>query len=371
MIAKLIYADSEHSADMLYAVGVFVPDPFLWCRVGSEDIVVVSALEYGRLSSALAGKATVLSQEQARRQFGLRRRQPEALIAALTRDSRVKRWDVPASFPLQLAEKLARRKVRVRTVPGAFFPERETKSKQEVAYLTEGVRLAEAGLERALGILRESRIRGSAVVWQGQPLTAESLRGEINALISRLGGAALHTIVAPGRHGADPHDEGAGPIRPHEPIVIDIFPRVQQTGYYGDLTRTVVKGQAPEVVQRASAAVKKARDKAKSMIKPGADGKDIHAAVVKTLDDAGFATDAKADPPHGFFHGTGHGLGLEVHELPRLAGVKNVLKAGHVVTVEPGLYYPEWGGMRLEDVVVVTAKRYRTLTSVPDILEID
>jgi Xaa-Pro aminopeptidase len=369
-LGRLLYADSERCADMLYATGLFVPDPFLWCAIGERRLVVVSPLEYGRFLRHLGATAEVHSFTTARQAFRCRNHRPATLIAALGRACGVKRWQVPADFPLGLALELRRRGVTCQPVTGMFFPEREHKQAAEIAHLRAGVQLAEAGLAVGLDILRAARIKGDAVVWRGQPLTAELLRGEIDAAITRQGGIAAHTIVAPGPEGADPHNAGSGPIRPHQPIIIDIFPRVTATGYFGDLTRTVVKGRAPAVVQRAFTAVRAARDGAKAMIRAGVQGQQVHKEVKRVLEQHGFATDLNAKPPYGFFHGTGHGLGLEVHEPPRINTSDQLLAPGHVVTVEPGVYYPEWGGVRLEDVVVVTERGCETLTTAETYLEI-
>ena len=201
-------------------------------------------------------------------------------------------------------------------------------------------------------------------------MTAEIIRSVIDSHISSLGGVASNTIVAPGKEGADPHNTGSGPVFAHQPIIIDIFPRVTAHGYHGDLTRTVVKGKASPTVKKAYAAVKKARNLAKKMLKPGISGATVHGQVQKTLEDAGFKTDADAAVPYGFFHTTGHGLGLDVHEYPRISSTDIRYRSGYVLTVEPGLYYPDWGGVRLEDVIVIEKGGCRCLTSVPDILEI-
>lgn len=368
---RLIYADSEHCADMLYATGLFVPDPFLWCSVRDETFVVMSPLEVSRARQHVRAGTHVLSFAEAKRRFKVRTLRPANLVAGISRHYAVKRWDVPPDFPFGIAQDLIRKGLTLRTPKDGFFPERETKRDDEIARITHGVRLAEAGLNRGLGILREAGIDGSSVIWNGASLTAGILRGEIDAEISRLGGIAAHTIVAPGVRGADPHDDGGdAPILAHQSLILDIFPRVTATGYWGDLTRTVVKGQAPDILRRAYTAVRDARDLAKSMIKSRITGKTVHDAVHKSLKDAGFETDAQANPPYGFFHGTGHGLGLQIHEAPRVSSADNILRAGQVVTVEPGVYYPDWGGVRLEDVVVVETKGCRCLTSVPDELEI-
>lgn len=370
---RLIYAASETCADLAYCSGFFAPDPFLWYETSRERGLIVSVLELGRARREAKEGTRVRSIEEVRRAWALPagQRAPEVLIAGLARETGVRRWSVPEGFPLGLARKLGRRRLRLQT-QSSFCPERERKTPGEVEHVREGVRLAEAGLERALDVLRQAAIGMDGLLrWQGQTLEADTLRGEIVSTIARLGGTASRTITAAGTHGADPHDLGSGPIPAHVPIVIDIFPRVDRTGYFGDLTRTVVKGRASETVRQAFAAVRGAQEAALAALAPGTLGRDIHALAEQALQAGGFATDAQADPPRGFFHGLGHGLGLEVHEGPGLHSRNDKpLQVGHVVTVEPGLYYPEWGGIRLEDVAVVTADGCEDLTTAPKVLEI-
>lgn len=370
---RLLYAASETSADMAYASGFMAPDPFLWYETPDERGVLVSVLEVGRACRETVSGTTVRSMDAARSAWALpaSRSRVEHLIGALARQTGIRRWLVPEDFPLGLARKLGRMGLRLETV-APFCPARECKQPEEIERIREGVRLAETGLERALEVLRASAIDGDGMLrWNGEVLTAETLRGEVDACIARHGGSASRTITAPGRCGADCHDMGSGPIAAHVPIVLDIFPRVNRTGYFGDLTRTVVRGQAPEVVRRAFAAVLAAQEAAFAKLVPGVPAREVHAAAATTLEAAGFATDSTAVPPLGFFHGLGHGLGLEVHEGPRVNGrADQPLRPGHVVTIEPGLYYPEWGGVRLEDVVAVTETGYDNLTRVPKILEI-
>ncbi len=368
--ARLIFAGSDHCADMLYAVGLFVPDPFIWAQVGRQRYLVVSPLEYGRAKSSCLPRTRVFNRADLHEQFGIVGTSAVDQIVGLSRHCGVKRWEVPTDFPLGLANQLARRRLKVVPVSGMLFPGREIKRPDEVEKITAGLRLAEAGLEVALDILRRSRIVGDHLLWRNETLTAECLRGEIDAEISRLGGIAAHTIVAPGCQGADPHNVGSGPILPHQTLIMDIFPRVTATGYFGDLTRTVVKGKAPAVVKRAYAAVRKARNTAIKKIKPGVSSAGVYRLAASIMTDAGFPTDLHADPPVGFFHGLGHGVGLEIHEAPSLSAAGKRLRRGQVVTVEPGLYYPEWGGVRLEDMVAIEAKRCRNLTRVPSQLEI-
>lgn len=376
-IPRLIYDASETCADLLYLSGFMAPDPFLWyedCQ--GQPLVIVSALEVARAGKSCRAGTTVLSMHEARQRLGVKASESDVipeLIAALCRQSGSSRIAVPGAFPLLLARKLAERGVDARPLEH-FCPDRATKSASEVEMVRTAVRLAEAGLARGLDILKQARGErpaGDVLVWEGRDLTAERLRGEIDCEIARRGGTASRTIVAPGVQGADPHEVGYGPIRAGEPIVIDIFPQMVSTGYHGDLTRTVVVGQAADVVRRAFEAVREARDAARCRFRAGEPLNAPHRIAEQILTGRGFKTNAKAAPPYGFFHGLGHGLGLQVHEPPRVnARARGSLEIGNVVTVEPGLYYPEWGGMRLEDVVAVTAEGNDLLTSVPTFLEL-
>jgi len=179
-----------------------------------------------------------------------------------------------------------------------------------------------------------------------------------------------HTIIASANQCCDPHHEGSGPIKAHTSIIFDIFPRSQKTGYFGDLSRTVVRGRASERLREAYATVEAGQELAFGLIRDGADGKEIHQKILDLFEKRGFPTGKMAGRMQGFFHGTGHGLGLDIHEPPRIALTAATLRAGHVVTVEPGLYYLGMGGVRLEDVVLVTENGNRNLTGYAKFLEI-
>ena len=179
-----------------------------------------------------------------------------------------------------------------------------------------------------------------------------------------------HTIIASGDQCCDPHNEGSGPVKAHSSIIFDIFPRSQKTGYFGDLSRTVVRGRASERLKAAYATVQAGQQIAYRNIKNGVSGRDIHQKILDLFAARGFPTGRIDGRMQGFFHGTGHGLGLDIHEPPRISPAEATLRTGHVVTVEPGLYYLGMGGVRLEDVVVVTGKGNRNLTRAPQFLEI-
>ena len=225
-------------------------------------------------------------------------------------------------------------------------------------------------METAIQAIRGAEIREDTLYRDGQPLTAERVKQVVATELAGRDCLAQGTIVACGDLGRDPHNGGTGPLRANQTIILDIFPRSSASRYYGDLTRTVVKGQATEAVVRMYNAVAEAQQVAFSRLRAVASGADIHQAVVAHFEQAGYRSGEVNGRMQGFFHGTGHGVGLDVHEAPRINRRGDVLREGHVVTVEPGLYYPGIGAVRIEDLVVVTRDGYRNLTNCRKVLEV-
>lgn len=370
----LIVADSEHDADMLYATGMFVPDAFIYFRVGRRSYVVMSDLEIDRAKKQAQG-CSVLSLSHYQRQLrdkGVKNPGFAEVLPLVLRDKGVRGVLVPQDFPLGLALDLQKQGIRVKPKPGQFFPERELKSADEVKLISASLRITEAGLQAGLEVLRAAKIgKGSRLLYEGKPLTSERLRAAIDTAITALGGLASHTIVAGGEQACDPHETGHGPLRAHEPIILDIFPRSQSTGYFGDMTRTVVKGRASEAIRKLYDTVLRGQALAFKKMRPGVPTKEVHQTVQDFFVSQGYQTGRHQGRMQGFFHGTGHGLGLEIHEPPR-TGPTSVgeLKPGMVVTVEPGLYYPGLGGVRIEDVALVTHGAPRNLTRFEKVLEL-
>jgi Xaa-Pro aminopeptidase len=364
--ARLHYAASDHDADQLYATRFFVPDPFLWWDWRGRSHAVFNALEIDR-----ARREAQVDRIHAMDDFLVAGtpRDPASLILAAAKKAGFRRIEVPAQFPLGLADVLRKRGLPVTAVPGAFFPERMAKKSFEVRALQDALRLAETGLARGIEVLRASKIdRRSHLIWNRHRLTSEILRGEIDAAIIRHGGIPAGTIVAGGDHACDPHERGFGPLRAHQGIILDIFPRHQKTGYFGDLTRTVVRGRPSESFRRLYATVAEGKKWVLTQMKPGIDGKKLHNDLTQRFETAGYPTKKQNGRWTGFFHGTGHGLGLEIHEAPRFSD--GLFQAGTVITVEPGLYYPGIGGVRLEDVVVLRRGGVTNLTRAAQILEL-
>lgn len=368
----LIVADSEHDANMLYAVGVLLPDPSIYFCVDGKCHLVVAEPEISR-TRRQARHCRVLSYTQCAEKLGRKRKRgPAAVIESLLRERGVRKIFVPSNFPHGLARELRDHKIRVRIKKGGVFPQREFKRADEIKKISAALMMAEVGLAEGIQALKSSKIgRDGKLNYHGVPLTSEKVRGIIDTTIIQAGGMANHTIVACGRQGCDPHEHGHGPLRANEPIILDVFPRSRKTGYFGDITRTVVRGRASEAVRRAYQTVARGLELALAQVRPNAKAVEVHAAVQEFFDNQGYKTGKRAGRLHGFIHSTGHGVGMEIHEAPRIgAGSKDLLAVGQVVTLEPGLYYPELGGIRLEDVAAVTAQGARNLTKFEKILEI-
>ena len=372
MRVQLLYAASEHDADILYPTGFFAPDPFLCLIAGSRTILVMSDLEMDRAKRE-SNATHVWSWTQMAKRAGAGPKPPRAehVIAACLKRLGTKSAEVPSSFPLGLARKLEALNVRLRVAREPFWPEREIKSREEVKKIEASLRAAEAGLLAGIDALKSTSIgRDGWLRRGGSKFTSEDLRGVVDTTILKLGGIPVRTICAGGDQAVDPHEIGHGPLRAHSPIVMDIFPRSQATGYFGDLTRTVVRGRASEKLKEVYALVEEGVRLGHRSIHDGADGRKIHHDILALFNSRGFKTGMKKGRMQGFFHGTGHGLGLEIHEAPSISRRGSILRAGHVVTVEPGLYYLGIGGVRIEDVALVTKTGSRNLTRVPKVLEI-
>ena len=370
---RLIVAASEQDADMFYATKFWAPDAFIFLQQNGKRTLVLSDLEIGRGRKQAEADEFVSFNKLEREVQGKSRKAPpyEKVLAHFLRKRGVRSAVVPSSFPLGYAEALAKAKIKVRPTNGFFWPERAAKSDKEIEMIVRALRITEMGLKRAMEVLRRStigRTRDKKLKWSGKTLTSEILRAEIDTAILRAGAIPTSTIVAGGDQACDPHERGSGPLYANSLIILDVFPRDAKTGYWGDLTRTVVRGRASEAQRKLWETVKAGQTFALKEIKAGVDGMKIHQAIQKMFSDRGYPTEVRKGKNVGFFHGTGHGLGLEIHEYPRLQKV--VLKEREIVTVEPGLYYPGLGGVRIEDVVVVTKTGCKILSRFPKQLQI-
>ncbi len=381
--AKLLISGSEHHADMLYISGLFVPDPFIVIGIEENNHVIwhglLSPLEVDRAQTQSKLNHIHLDSdwhEQAKQQ-GWKRSLATAAAAFLQAEA-VQTVLVPADFPLLAAEELRELGLTITPSPASLFPQRSIKSEAEIEQLTLAERLTQESMAQAeqfiaaCGINNEQRvIHPSNHEKAGEVVCSEDIRAVIETYLIAQGAVPSHTIVACGQQSADPHHMGSGIIYAGKSIIIDIFPRLVSSGYWGDMTRTYVKGKAPAELKKMYQTVLEGQSMGLDMVKVGADTSHIHQTISQHFDAQGFKTGVFHGKQGGFFHGTGHGVGLDIHEEPRVSKNGAILEERQVITIEPGLYYAHIGGVRLEDLVVVREYGCDNLTQYHRQLELD
>jgi Xaa-Pro aminopeptidase len=366
----LIYGDTFRSPELRHEVPLGIPDPFLYAEVGGVKHIQISAMEAARL--AAVGRfelhpgeeygsddliASGSSYEEVRAEVIVR------AVAALGVTSAA----VPETFPLWLADRLRAEGVELVVDQSLFDDRRRVKTDAELAGMLRAQRAAEAGMDTIRDLLRRAAVVDGLLVLGGEPLTVERIKSAMSQTFAAHGTTADEFIVAPGAQGAVGHDMGSGPVRAGVPIVVDIWPRDNESSIFCDMTRTYVVGDVPDDVREWHRLCKQALDRAISEITDGASGRSIFDGTCEIFEAAGVPTQRTKEQgkplSDGFFHGLGHGVGLEVHEQPGLGlASKLPLKAGDVVTVEPGCYRQGYGGVRLEDLVLVTGGAAENLT---------
>lgn len=361
---RVIYASSNKNSDAYYAVRIEIPDPFFYVDTGAKQYVFLDHREFGVFQEKNKNPAielvlvNPLTQEAAQ-------------VADKTSGANRLAWtilqkyglasdpiEVPTSFPLDMADYLRSKGCKITPIQ-PFFTARLKKTAIEVGAIRDALKRTQKTFVYIEQVLKQSTVRDGVLRYQDKILTSESLKAEVEQillaedLVSPEG-----LIVSCGPHAAIPHHPGSGPLRAGETVVCDIFPKHRANGYFADMTRTYVKGEPSPRVRDMYEAVRAAQEAAEQAVRSGVTGASIHKICVDLLLARGFDVGDK-----GFTHGTGHGLGLDIHEPPYLNSTsKEILEEGHVVTIEPGLYYPELGGVRIEDVVVVTKDGCENLT---------
>jgi len=327
-----------------------------------SDLEISRAKQESRLTDVLSLPAV---ERSAREWLGKRSASVAEQLAWLANVYHIDLFRIPENFPAWVLEGMRKLNLNYELIKGALYPKRFEKTQIEAEMVREGNRCSAAGFRLVEQILQASEIRDGFIFYQGKALTSEFLQQEIEVVCLRAGGIAQHTIVAGGDQACDPHCQGSGPLKAHELIIVDIFPRMKKHGYFGDMTRTFLKGTASEEQRLLVKTVQAAHKLGLSLVSGGAKASDIHGAIVNLFEDEGFFTKKVDGVPVGFFHSTGHGLGLEIHEPIRIGANPTRLKPGYVLTVEPGLYYPGIGGCRIEDVVWVTETGRELLSKAP------
>ena len=373
MSSVLIVGDSVRNPEIRHEVPVAVPDPFLYVEHNDRRIAVVGSFEVPRVEEAAPdlevhaferfGRDELTKQglnyDESLRELTVR------VCAELGLEAAV----VPPAFPLEVADRLRESGVEITWDRAFFVARRRVKNEAELAGIRRSQRACEAALDEVRTLLRGAGRSSDVLELDGEPLTCERLKLTVERIFSEHGVFSDDPIISHGPQTAVGHDPGSGPIAPDEPIVLDLAPRDRVTGCYADMTRTFVVGTPPDELVEYVRLVKEALDRSLAEIRAGVSGRHVFDVACEVFEQRGYPTlRTKQDGEvlqDGFYHSLGHGVGLEVHEEPSLGRIDDELVAGDVVTVEPGLYRPGFGGCRLEDLVLVTADGAENLTDYP------
>ncbi|MCP4788073.1 MAG: aminopeptidase P family protein [Fuerstiella sp.] len=263
------------------------------------------------------------------------------------------------SLPLIFAEFLTRAEIIVQCDTELWVGDRRQKNEEEIEHLRQSQHVTEQAMQFACEMIASAEARSGGVLFrENQPLTSERVRTAVDHFLMDKGFTSPTSIIAGGPNGADCHDIGAGELVTGLPVIIDIFPRSRSTLYWGDCTRTVVHGDIPDEIRKMNETVRKAKAAGVNAVAPGVTGEQVHRATIQVIQNQGFSVglpdDQAPDSYCAMTHGTGHGVGLDVHEPPLLDMKGPKLLVGDVLTIEPGLYRRDMGGVRVEDMVVVT-----------------
>jgi Xaa-Pro aminopeptidase len=372
----LIWADTLRSPEMRHEVAVVVPDPFLYVERNGERHVVTSSLEAERVG----GQNGI--QSHAFEEFGLDELVKQGVsmedaglgtAVRAVKELGVEKAVVPPTFPLLLADRLRSEGIEITPDRETFVQRRRVKSRAELEGIRRAQRGAEAGMDAARELFRRAEEKDGGLILDGEPLTCERVKNAIQQAFTDLDLLSDEFIVSHGAQTAIGHEMGEGEIKASEPIVLDLWPRDRESSCYADMTRTFAVGEPPEELVAFHSLVHEALERAREAIKPGIAGRDVYVLVAELFHEAGYPTGLhKPDGEvleNGFFHGLGHGVGLEVHEQPWLSRYPGQLVEGDVITLEPGLYRSGYGGCRLEDLVLVTDDGAESLTTYPYGLE--
>jgi Xaa-Pro aminopeptidase len=370
----LIFADTERCPELRRELPLSVPDPFLYAEVGGVRHGVISRMEIPRLAALGAGvelhAPEELGSDELHRQGLTAHEVREQLVIRFCRTHGLDRAVVPAAFPLRMADVLRAAGIELEPSQSLFDDRRRAKTPSQLAGIRRAQRAAEAGMAAVAELIARAEPRADGAVVDGEVLTSERLRRTLLATFSEHDAFADELIASHGPQAAVGHESGSGPILPGEPIIVDIWPREKDSACYTDMSRTFVIGDPPAELVDYHRVTKAARDAAAAEIRPGAGARAIYDAAAAVIESAGYATARTKKPgealDHGFYHGLGHGVGLGVHEQPMLGfAATGELAVGDVITIEPGVYRPGFGGCRIEDILLVTDDGAELLTAFP------
>jgi Xaa-Pro aminopeptidase len=370
MATVLIAGDTIRTPELRHEVPLGIPDSFFYAELDERRVVVISAMEAMRVEGLGTGLEVHATEEfgadEVRRSGLDVRAAANELAVRIVRGLRIESATVPQSFPLGTADALRASGVALRVDQKLFDDRRRRKSEHELAGIRRAQRAAEAGIATARELLARAEPANGQLVLDGETLTCELLKARIQTTLLAHGALAEEMIVSHGAQTAIGHDMGSGPVSRDDVLILDLFPVDLESACYADLTRTLVVGEVPAEIREWHALCREALALAVAEVRAGVDGGDIHRLVSRFFADRGFPTQLTKEEGEvlrdGFYHGLGHGVGLEVHESPGLGMLGEELVAGDVITIEPALYRHGFGGVRVEDLLLVTEDGYELLT---------
>jgi Xaa-Pro aminopeptidase len=374
MAEYLIYGDTLRSPAMRHEVPLGIGDPFLYLETNGRRVVVTNPLEDDRIAEAAPDLERLLADDLGLDELiakGLQREvvYREVFARAVDRVG-IRAAIVPPEFPIALADRLRETGVELTPDDEEFETRRRRKTAAEMAGIRRATAAGLAGLAECARALREASIDGDQLRIDGELLTSEIVRARVREVCARAGAPAPDDIiVAPMRPGdAVGHESGSGPLPAHAPICIDLWPQDEASGCWSDMTRTFVRGDVSDALGQLHTLVLEAHERACAAVRPGVPGVEVYGVACDVFEAAGHPTQRTKAPGetlrHGFYFGLGHGVGLDVHEAPALGRTgREPLIAGDVIAVEPGTVDPDHGGMRVEDLLVVTEDGHENLTA--------
>jgi Xaa-Pro aminopeptidase len=369
----LIHADTHRSAALRHELPLGILDPFSYFEVDGRRVVVIASMEADRIKEAAPGVEILDPYELGLDELvarGMRWHEMDAeLCARAAARLGTRKLVVPDALPVGVADRLRADGLEIVPDELEFIRRRRSKNASEIEGVRRAQAAADAGMAAAAQLLRSASQRDGVLVHDGETLTSEAVRTRIREVCAERGAPADEDIiVAAGPAGASGHEQGSGPLPAGVPVIIDIWPRDERSGCFSDMTRTFVAGGEPaKDVVRWHDLAQTALERVYEQVRPGVTGRDLFAAACDVFEEAGEPTQRTKPEGEtlldGFFHSLGHGVGLEVHEEPSLGrtGV-DPLVAGDVVAIEPGCYRKGYGGVRLEDLVLVTDDGFERLT---------
>lgn len=356
---------SIKDSNMYYLTGIKLPDPAVYLHTGEKSILMV----YRNLELERAKKEAEVDEVLSSNQFS---KDSFQSLVSLLNEHGAEKLAVTEDFELGMANRLIEEGFSVEVIYDYVMEQRKQKNNNEIEKIRNTQKVTEKAMKLAEKKISEAKVKKQKLFLNGNSLTSTRLKSEIEKfLIDHNCRNPEGMIVTSGIQSGQPHKRESGEIKADEPIIVDIFPQ-HKSMYFGDMTRTFVKGNVSDEIQNMKDAVLEAQEKAFEVLQNGAGikAREIHEKVCSSLEKKGYPTLRSGAESKGFIHSTGHAVGLDLHEPPKIAENEDELKEGMILTIEPGLYNPEIGGLRLEDMILVKENGYENFNSMQKNIQI-